>query len=75
MTEVRGMAPYEHWSNTFSVSIDLLFNVCNTIIKLFIFLACMITTCIDKFIEILVIYVIQFTSDLLQMLVYELQDL
>ena len=60
-TEVRGMEPYELWSNAISLSIDLLFNVCAAIIKLLIILACMITTCIDMFIEILVIYVIQFS--------------
>ena len=74
-TEVRGMEPYELWSNAISVSIDLLFNVCTTIIKMFIILACMIITFTDIFIEIHVIYVIQFSSDLLQMLVHELQDL
>ena len=73
--EVRGMEPNELWSNVFSVSIDLLFNVGTTFIKLFIILACMITTCIDIFIEIPVIYVIQFSSYLLQMLVHELQEL
>ena len=60
-TEVRGMEPHELWSNAISVSIDLLFNACTTIIKLLIILACMITMCIDIFIEILVIYVIQFS--------------
>ena len=48
------------------------------IIKLFIIQACIITTCIDLFIEILVaplIYMIQFSSDVLQNLVQELQDL
>ena len=74
-TEVRGMEPYELWSNGISVYIDLLCNVCTAIIKLLIILACMITTCINIFNEILVIYVIQFSSDLLQMLVHELQDL
>ena len=57
-TEVRGMEPYELCSNAISVSIDLLFNVCTTIIKLLIILACMTTTCIDIFNNILVIYVI-----------------
>ena len=51
-TEVRGMDPYELWSNAISVSIDLLFNVCTAIIKMLIILACMITTCIDIFIDI-----------------------
>ena len=55
-----------------------LLNVCTTIIKLFIIQTCIITTCTDLLIEILitpVIYVIQFSSDVLQMLVQELQDL
>ena len=45
---------------------------------MFIILACIITACIDLFIKILVasvIYVIQFSSGILQMLVQELQDL
>ena len=63
--EVRGMEPYELWSNAISVSIDLLFNVCTTIMRLLIILACMITTCIDIFIEILVIYVMHLSLDLL----------
>ena len=74
-TEVKGMEPYGLLSDVFSVFIELLLNVCSTIIKLFIILVCIITTCIDLFIEILVIYVIQFSSDVLQMLVQELQDL
>ena len=52
--------------------VELLLNICTTIIKLFIILACIITTCIDLFIEILVVpvmYVMQFSSDVLQMLV------
>ena len=74
-TEVRGMEPYVLWSNAISVSIDLFFNMCTVIIKLLVIVACMITKCIDIFIEILVMYVIQFSLDLLQMLVHELQDL
>ena len=74
-TEVKGMEPYELLSDALSIFIDLLLNICATIIKLFIMLACIITTCIDIFIEILVIYAIQFSSDVLQMLVQELQDL
>ena len=74
-TEARGMEPYELWLNVISVSTDLFFNMCTTIIKLLIILVCMITTCIYIFIEILVIYVIQFSSDLLQMPVHELQYL
>ena len=77
-TEVNGMESYEHLSDVLPIFIELLFNVCTTIIKLFITLACIITTCIDLFIEICVapvIYVIPFTSDVLQMLVQELQDL
>ena len=67
LTEVKGMEPYESLSDVLSVFIELLLNACTTIIKLFIILACIITTCIDLFMEILVIYVIQFSSDVLQM--------
>ena len=77
-TEVNGMERYEHLSDALPVFIELLLNVHTTIIKLFIILACIITTCIDLFIEILVvpvIYVVQFSSDVLQMLVQELHDL
>ena len=75
-TEVTGMEPYELLSNALPIFTELLLNVCTTIIKLFIILACIISTCIDLFIEILVpvIYVIHFSSDVLQMLVQELQD-
>ena len=67
-TEVNGMEPYEHLSDALPIFIELLLNVCTTIIKLFIILVCIITTCIDPSIEILdvpVIYVIQFSSDVL----------
>ena len=74
-TEVNGMECYELLSDVLYTFIELLLNVCTTIIKLFIILMCIIITCIDLFIEILVIYVIQFGSDVLQMLVQELQDL
>ena len=73
-TEVKRMEPYELLSNVIYILIELLLNLCTTIIKLY-FLACIITTYIDIFIEILVIYVIQFSSEVLQMLVQELQDL
>ena len=76
-TEVNGMEPYELLSDVLPIFMELLLNVCPTIIKLFIILACIKTACIDLFIKILVapvIYVIQFISDLLQMLVQELQD-
>ena len=72
------MEPYELLSDVLPIFIKLLLNVCTTIIKLFIIIACTITMCIDLFIEILVapvIYVIQFSSDVLEMLVQELQDL
>ena len=77
-TEVNWMDPYELLTDVFPIFIELLLNVYTAIIKLFIILACIIITCIDLFIEILVapvIYVIQFSSDVLQMLVQELQDL
>ena len=57
-TEVNGMKPYELLSEAFPVFTELLLNVCTTLIKLFIILACIITTCIDLFIEILVVPVI-----------------
>ena len=59
------------------IFIELLLDVCTATIKLFIILACIITTCINLFIKILiasVIYVLQFSSEVLQMLVQELQD-
>ena len=74
-TKVKGMEPYALLSDALCLSIELLLNVCTTIIRLFIIVACIITTCVDLFIEILVIYVIQFSSNVLQMLVQELQDL
>ena len=77
-TEVNGMEPYELFSDVLPILIELLLHVSTTLVKLFIILTCIITTCVDLFIEILlapVIYVIQFSSDLLQMLVQELQDL
>ena len=74
-TEVKGMEPIELLLDALSIFSELLLNVCATIIKLFIILACKIATCIDIFIEILVIYVIQFSSEVLQMLVQELQDI
>ena len=78
LTEVNGMESYELLSDALPIFIELLLNVFTISIKLFIILACIITTCIDQFIEILivpVIHVIQFSSDVLQMLVQELQEL
>ena len=72
------MEPYELLSDVLLIFIELLLNVCTTIIRPFIILACIITSCIDLFIEILVvpvIYVIQVSSDVLQMQVQEIQDL
>ena len=71
------MEPYELLSDAITIFIELLLNVCTTIINLFTVLACIITTSIDLFIEILVvpvIFVIQFSSEVLQILVQELQD-
>ena len=65
----KGMESYELLADALSLFIELLLNVCATIIKLFIILACIITTCIDLFIEILVIYVIHFSSNILRMVV------
>ena len=73
-TEVKGMEPYEILLDVLSIFIELLLNIYTTTIRLFIILACIITTCIDLFIKILVasvIYMIQFSSGVLQKLVYE----
>ena len=73
-----GISDYELLSCALTIFIELLLNVCATIFKLFIILACIITTCIELSIKILVasvIYVTQFSSDVLQILVEELQDL
>ena len=78
LTEVTGIEFFEHLSDALPTLIELLLKLCTTIIKLFNILACIITPCIDLFTEILValvIYVIQFSSDVLQLLVQELQDL
>ena len=74
-TKVKGRKPYKLLSDVLSVLIYLLLNVSATIIKLFIIVVCVITTCIDIFTESFVIYVIQFNAGVLQMLVQELQDL
>ena len=58
------MEPYELLSDALSIFIELLLSVCTTVIKLFVVLACIITTYIELSIEILVvcvIYVIQFS--------------
>ena len=68
-TQVKGMEPYELLSEVLSIFIEILLNVCVTIIKLFIILVFITTTCIDVFIEILVIYMIPFSSEVLQMIV------
>ena len=52
------MEPCELLSNVLSILIELLLYVGTPIIKLFIILACMITTCIDLFTKILVASVI-----------------
>ena len=36
LTEVKGMEPYELFSGALSILIELLLNVCTTLIKLFI---------------------------------------
>ena len=74
-TEEKGMEPCEHLSDVLSIFIELLLNVCTTIIKLLIILACIITTCIELFIKIFVasvIYVMQFSSGVVQKPVQEL---
>ena len=77
-TEVDGIGDHECLSYALPIFIELLLNVCATIIKLFIILACIITTYIELSAKILVqsvIYVIQFSSGVALMLVEELQDL
>ena len=73
-TKINKMEPYELLSDALLIFIELLLNVCATIIKVLIILACIITTCIDIFIENLVIYVIHFSSEVLQMFLQELQE-
>ena len=71
-TEVDEVDAYELLSYAFPICTELLLDVCTVTIKLFIILMCMITTCIDLFIKILVasfMYVIQFSLGVLQMLV------
>ena len=61
-TEVDGIDAYRHLSYTFPIFVEVLLDVCTMTIKLFIILACIITTCIDLFIEMpvaSVMYVIQ----------------
>ena len=77
-TKVKGMEPYDLLSDVLSILIELLFNVHTAVIKLFVVLACIVTTCIELSIKILVasvIYVTQFSSAVVQKLVQELQDL
>ena len=78
LTEGKGIEAYKLLSDVLAIFIELLLNVCTTTIKLFIILACIVTTCINLFIKILVpsvIYVIQCSSGVLQMLVQEWQDM
>ena len=77
-TEMDGIDDYELLSSALPIFIELLLDVCTTIIKLFIIVGCIVTTYFDLSIKILVksvIYVIRFSSGVLQMLVQELQDL
>ena len=70
--EVDGIDAYELLSYAFSIFIELLLDVYTATIKLFIILVCIMTTCIELSIKILVpsvIYVILFTSDVVLMLV------
>ena len=67
-----GIDAYELLSYALLIFIELLLDVFIMTTKLFIILACIITMCIHLFIKILVasvIYVIQFSSGVLQMLV------
>ena len=77
-TEVDGIDAYELISYACPIFVELLLDVCTMTIKLFIILACIITTCIDLFIKMLVatvMYVIQSMLGVLKMRVQELQDL
>ena len=77
-TEVDGVDAYEFLSYTFPIIIELILDVCKATIKLFIILTCIRTACINLFIQILVasiMYVIQFSIGVLQMLVQESQNL
>ena len=58
-TEVDGIDAYELLSYAFPIFVKLLLDACTTTIKLFIILACIITTCTDLFIKMLVASVIQ----------------
>ena len=73
-----GIDAYELFSYALPIFLELLLNVCTMTIKLFIILVCITTTCIDLFIKNLVasvMYVIEFSLGVLQMLVQESQDL
>ena len=77
-TEVDGIDANELLSYAIPIFIELLLDVCTTTIKLFIILACIITTCVDLLFKVLVasvMYVIQFSLGVLQMVVQELQNL
>ena len=51
-TEVNRMETYEILSDALPIFFELLLHICTIIIRLFISLACIITTCIDLFIKI-----------------------
>ena len=51
-TEVNRKESYDLLPDVLPIFIELLLNVCTTIIKLFIIPVCIIITCIDLFIEI-----------------------
>ena len=77
-TEMDGIDDYELLPYALPIFFELLLDVCTTIIKLFIILACITTTCIKLSIKVFVasvIYVIQFSSEVLQVLVQGSQDL
>ena len=76
--EVNGWESYELLSDVLPIGIELLLNAGTTIINLYIILACIITIGIDLFIEIPVmpvIYMIQLSSDVKQMIVQEITGL
>ena len=70
------MEAYGLLSDPLSIFSELLLNVCPTFIKLFIILACIITTHIELSILVVsVIYALQFSSSVALMLVEELLKL
>ena len=69
-TEVDGVDAYELLSYASPILVELLLDVCAATIKIFIILVCIITTCIDLFVKVIVAsvaYVLQLSLGILQM--------